>query len=108
MAGMGVHHRLGSSRGKFSLSAISGLIARNCADISKGKFHQPDRQFEYLLDRQAHLHVQQQLFGFPIAGANLREILMNFDSHILCCTSGAILSQIIRTNCAQILRSAFP
>src|SRR5882672_73631 len=57
MAGMGVHHRLGSSRGKFSLSAISGLIARNCADISKGKFHQPDRQFEYLLLRHAHVVV---------------------------------------------------
>jgi hypothetical protein len=48
-------------------------LAGISADISKGNLRQPDREFEYLLLRQAHLHVQQQLFGFPIAGANLRK-----------------------------------
>jgi hypothetical protein len=103
MAGMGVHHRLGSSRGKFSLSAISGLIARNCADISKGKFHQPDRQFEYLLDRHAYALVMKRLFLSIREAANLRYCLKNFGCGILQYARGAIFSQIMRASSARIL-----
>ncbi len=56
MGEAGAYRRASTLCGKFSLPTISKPSRRNSADISKGKFLQPDRQFEFLLDRQSSWH----------------------------------------------------
>ncbi len=59
---LGVHRWICTRRVKFSPFAISGFIAGNSADISKAKTVQPDRRFEYFLDRHSHLAFLKCIF----------------------------------------------
>jgi hypothetical protein len=77
------------------------LLAGISADISKGHLHQPDRQFEYLLVRHAHVGVIQQLFLSMRGPANLRYCLKNFGCGIVQYARGAIFSHIMRANSAR-------
>jgi hypothetical protein len=59
MAISGVHLQMSTCFASFSLGANFPRLARNSPDISKGNLLEPDRQFEYLLLRQAFVVVTQ-------------------------------------------------